>query len=157
MNIVDAHQQFAVHEHKVMQSGRLAQATKNTMMQPASTETQRLPAPYTTSQISQPPQGMTTTTNPEQQLSAETSVESTSSDAQNEDKRRFNALQTVGAVKRILDQLSTGKLLSWIDGTAMEKIQAQLTDHEQNNAPAVASSPAPSAPAASVTEWSYRY
>jgi hypothetical protein len=157
MNIVDAHQQFAVHEHKVMQSGRLAQATKNTMMQPASTETQRLPAPYTTSQISQPPQGMTTTTNPEQQLSAETSVESTSSDAQNEDKRRFNALQTVGAVKRILDQLSTGKLLSWIDGTAMEKIQAQLTDHEQNNAPAAASSPAPSAPAASVTEWSYRY
>lgn len=161
MNIVDAHQQFAVHEQKVMLNGRLAQsANNNAMMQPASTQTQRLPLPNNTSQFSQQPKVVTTTTTPEPQFGAETSVESTSSDAQNEDKRRFNALQTVGAVKRILEQLSTGKLLSWIDGTAMKKIQAQLTDHDQNNATvsaAAASLPAPSAPTTSITEWSYRY
>lgn len=62
-----------------------------------------------------------------------TGSESTSSAVQNEASESSNQLQAVDAVERILDQLSTGKLLSWIDGNAHEKIQAQLTEQQRQS------------------------
>ncbi len=169
MNIVAANQHFAVHEHSVLHSGRLEQASSRSAV--------KLPPPadnprssFSTYPINtfQARQALATaalpTPQPEQNSSAESPTESTSSAEQNEDKQRFNALQTVGAVKRILDQLSSGKLLSWIDGTSMEKIQAQVAERHNSSAaspapaPETAPAPAPApAPAVSMTEWSYRY
>jgi len=62
-----------------------------------------------------------------------TNSESTSSAVQNEATESSNQLPAVDAVERILDQLSTGKLLSWIDGNAHEKIQAQLTEQQRQS------------------------
>jgi|GEM_PF-1444246 len=163
MNIVAANQHFAVHEHSVLHSGRLEQASPRSAV--------KLPAPadnpqtsFTThpNNISPTRQALATAAlsqqNAAQNSSTEASAESTSSAEQNEDKQRFNAVLTVGAVKRILDQLSSGKLLSWIDGTSMEKIQAQVAEQQHNAAAATPSaSTQSSAPAVRVTEWSYRY
>jgi len=70
---------------------------------------------------------------------AEPAPESTSSDEQNEDSQQFNALLSVGAVKRILEQLTSGKLLSWIKGSDLDKIFAQSA--QQQAAPAQDSAP----------------
>ncbi len=161
MNIIDANQQFTVHEHRVFTSGRLEHAAgKHTILPPSLALNK--PPQTANSQHSVPAlqQQLMITPLPEptanQQIaSKDTPSESTISDEQNEDQQRFNALQTVGAVKRILDQLSTGKLLSWIDGSATDKIQAQLTDQAQHSTGATAN--ASSAPTTTVTEWSYRY
>lgn len=162
MNIVAANQHFAVHEHSVLHSGRLEQASiRNAVKLPAPADNPR-PSLATNSTIfSQTRQTLATAAlssqNPAQNSSAEAPTESTTSTEQNEDKQRFNALQTVGAVKRILDQLSSGKLLSWIDGTSMEKIQAQVAEQNQNSGAVPSASVPASAPAMQVTEWSYRY
>jgi hypothetical protein len=153
MNIVGANQHFAVNEYSVLHSGRLEQVS--------ATSAVKLPQLQTSTtnrnNMVQSRQALATAAlapqNPAQNSSAEPSTESTSSAEQNEDKQRFNALQTVGAVKRILDQLSAGKLLSWIDGTSMEKIQAQVAE-QQSASKAQTAAPAT---AVSVTEWSYRY
>ncbi|RVU37366.1 hypothetical protein EOE67_10820 [Rheinheimera riviphila] len=162
MNIVAANQHFAVHEHSVLHSGRLEQAAiRNAVKLPAPADNQRPSLATSATNFSQARQALATAAlssqNSAQNSSAEAPTESTTSTEQNEDKQRFNALQTVGAVKRILDQLSSGKLLSWIDGTSMEKIQAQVAEQQQNSA-AGSTPPAPTAaPATRVTEWSYRY
>lgn len=165
MNIVAANQQFTVHEHAVLHSGRLEQLTsKPALKRPAIADTLPI-APKSTSNDSflglavaaQKSQGAALA----EQVSGEkstapASAESTTSTEQNEDKQRFNALQTVGAVKRILDQLSAGKLLSWIDGTSMEKIQAQVVEQRRSSPPNnIAENGAPTA--VKVTEWSYRF
>lgn len=92
--------------------------------------------------------------------------ESKASDDENEDVRLFNALTTIGTVKRILEQLKSGELLSWINANGYEKIQAQA---QRNNANAPSSPAAPdndgnaSPPAnrdattSTVFELSYRY
>lgn len=158
MNIVAANQQFAVHEHSVLHSGRLEQTrSKNAIKLPAPADIPQASKSFTTSNnlssLTQARQSLVATALAQataaENSSTEASDESTPSAEQNEDKQRFNALQTVGAVKRILDQLSAGKLLSWIDGTSMEKIQAQVA--EQQNA-----SQAPDS-SVNVTTWSYRY
>jgi hypothetical protein len=157
MNIVGANQHFAVNEYSVLHSGRLEQASarsavKLPQLQNSTTNPNNMvQSRQALAAAALAPQ------NPAQNSSTEPSAESTSSAEQNEDKQRFNALQTVGAVKRILDQLSSGKLLSWIDGTSMEKIQAQVAEQQSvSKAQTPAPAPAP-APAVSVTEWSYRY
>ena len=166
MNIVGANQHFAVNEYSVLHSGRLEQvsatsAVKLPQLQTSTTtnrnnmvQSRQALATAALTPAARTPAAVTPQ-NPAQNSSTEASTESTSSAEQNEDKQRFNALQTVGAVKRILDQLSAGKLLSWIDGTSMEKIQAQVA--EQQNASKVQTAAPATATAVNVTEWSYRY
>lgn len=91
-------------------------------------------------------------------------TESTSSDEQNEDSQQFNALLSVGAVKRILEQLTSGKLLSWIEGTDLEKINAQKAQQQEASPPPRFQGATPTnAPTAStnngntIFELSYRY
>ncbi len=57
--------------------------------------------------------------------STETRTETSAEQGPDEDSQPFNALLTIGAVKRILEQLSSGKLLSSIEGNNFEKIAAQ--------------------------------
>lgn len=163
MNIVAANQHFAVHDHSVLHSGRLEQiSTRNAIQLPKPTElSQNWPSPPANNSMPVR-QAMNTAElsaqnpaqNTAQNSTGESLTESTPSTEQNEDKQRFNALQTVGAVKRILDQLSAGKLLSWIDGSSIEKIQAQVAEQRQHAAAVADSRPASTV---SVTQWSYRY
>lgn len=159
MNIVAANQHFAVHDYSVLHSGRLEQiSTRNATQLPKSAElSQNLPSPPTNNAM-QVRQAAITAALPEQNAvqnsTGESQTESTPSTEQNEDKQRFNALQTVGAVKRILDQLSAGKLLSWIDGSSIEKIQAQVAEQRQHASAVAGSNPESTV---NVTQWSYRY
>jgi hypothetical protein len=78
-------------------------------------------------------------------------AESTASEPQNEEGMRFSARETVSAVKRILEQLNSGKLLSWIEGNSLEKIQAQQqADHKEQQQQQAAAQ-------GQVFEFSYRY
>lgn len=89
-------------------------------------------------------------------------TESKTSDTENEDARLFNALTTIGTVKRILEQLKSGELLSWIDGNGWQKIQAQAAERSaKTELPGPVDQPAQNAAAApanrSVIELHYRY
>lgn len=131
MNIVTATQQFAVQEHTLFQQARFEIP-------------QQRPAQAGNSQV--------VIAAPDAE---KISTESTASEEQNEDALPFNALQTIGVVKRILEQLTTGKLLSWIEGSSAQKIAAQ----QQQKSPSTEN--APTAPPAdngsTVLEWNYRY
>ena len=91
------------------------------------------------------------------------SSESTSSEEQNEDSQQFNAQLTIGAVKRILEQLTSGKLLSWIQGSDLEKIQAQKAQQVAGETAAEQTSVSPDNAAttntngSTVFEMSYRF
>jgi hypothetical protein len=84
-------------------------------------------------------------------------AESTVSASQNEEQQNdelqpFNALLSIGAVKKILEQLDSGKLLSWIEGSLPEKLWA-------NQAQATSQTAAASNDNSTVTvaEWSYQF
>ena len=78
-------------------------------------------------------------------------TESKSSEEQNEDGQQFSAKESIGTVKRILEQLTSGKLLSWLDGSAYEKIQAQQQQLHDEVAP-------PAGPTErTIMEFNYRY
>lgn len=131
MNIVATNQQFAVYGHSELHSGRLERRPHQAAsLQFAATSPQTSAANV----LPEPRLPLSKTTLAEQKANEQASPESTSSAAQNEDKQSFNDLQPVDAVERILDQLSTGKLLSWIDGNSMEKIQAQLSEQQAASA-----------------------
>lgn len=155
MNIVAATQQFAVHEHRVMQSGQLNNSvTKPWQPAAVAAQTSAEPGPVAEPRLTAP----AIAADHNNQVPA---AESTASEPQIEDEQPFNALQSVGAVKRILQQLSSGKLLSWLDGTAVEKILAQNSALQQRKAqasgtPAVAAQ-ATAAEGGPVTQWNYRY
>ena len=142
MNIVTATQQFAVHEHTLFQQARLEIPHR------PNTASQRPAVPGTNA-------AAVTTPPPITPAAEKISTESTASEEQNEDALPFNALQTIGVVKRILEQLTTGKLLSWIEGSSAQKIAAQ----QQQTAPSTEAAP-PAAPVdngSTVLEWNYRY
>ncbi|WP_306520802.1 hypothetical protein [Rheinheimera sp.] len=136
MNIVTATQQFAVQEHSIFQHSRLEIPNK-------AAPTQRPVLPV----IEQPVSPA--------QVAEKTSTESTGSAEQNEDALPFNALQSIGVVKRILEQLTSGKLLSWIEGSSADKIAAQ---QQQNTTSADTAAVTDTADHGStVLEWNYRY
>ena len=90
-------------------------------------------------------------------------AEADTEQAPDEDSQPFNALLTIGAVKRILEQLSSGKLVSTIEGNNFEKIAAQQA--MAPSAPSSSTSGEESGPqngsrntsANTVLEFSYRY
>ena len=111
MNVISATQAFSAREQQLFQQSRL--------------EVQSSP-------LSRP----TSATSPTAQaVDPQSEVESKPSDEQNEDGQQFSAKESIGTVKRILEQLSSGKLLSWLDGTAFDKIQAQQQQLEAETAP----------------------
>lgn len=120
MNINTAQQQFAVTAHQINHQGRLEQRT------PVTSSAQTAAAAESTVSANQ---------NEEQQ---------------NDELQPFNALLSIGAVKKILEQLNSGKLLSWIDGSLPEKLWA-------NQAQAQASSVSDDNSTVTVTEWSYQF
>ena len=117
MNINTAQQQFAVTAHQINHQGRLEQRT------PVTSSAQTAAAAESTASANQ---------NEEQQ---------------NDELQPFNALLSIGAVKKILEQLNSGKLLSWIEGSLPEKLWANQ---------AQASSAAADNSTVTVTEWSYQ-
>ena len=125
MNVLSSTQLFSAREQQLFQQTRL-EIQPNP--QPARTA-------VTTSEPVEP-----------QQL-----TESKSSEEQNEDGQQFSAKESIGTVKRILEQLTSGKLLSWLDGTPFDKIQAQQkqlhTETVPNGAPAERT----------ILEFNYRY
>ena len=149
MNIVAAHQNLSSSEQLIAHKSRLE--VPRSASTPVANSAQPTPANNSRPNFAPP-------------TVAVPSTESTSSDEQNEDSQQFNALLSVGAVKRILEQLTSGKLLSWIEGSDLEKIYAQ-TAQQQASTPPVAAPDAPptNAPAAAnnngstVFELSYRY
>lgn len=127
MNVISATQTFSAREQQLFQQSRL--------------EIQSSP-------LSRP----TPTTSPTAQaVDPQSEAESKPSDEQNEDGQQFSAKESIGTVKRILEQLSSGKLLSWLDGTAFDKIQAQQQQLEAEASTAAA--PAES----TIMEFNYRY
>lgn len=142
MNIVTATQQFAVQERSLFQQARfeIPQQPNMASQRPAQTGNSQpvIAAPV-----------------PVASDAEIISTESTASEEQNEDALPFNALQTIGVVKRILEQLTTGKLLSWIEAGSAEKItaQQQQTALSTETAPAVAATNSGN----TVFEWNYRY
>ena len=107
--------------------------------------------PGSRSRQTPPPLGTNSGASVSQTIDPQTETESKSSDEQNEDGQQFSAKESIGTVKRILEQLSSGKLLSWLDGTAFDKIQAQQQQlHDE-----VAPPPAPTE--RTIMEFNYRY
>ena len=127
MNIVAAHQNLSSSEQLIAHKSRLE--VPRGVSTPADNSAQPTPANNSRPTFAPP-------------TVAVPSTESTSSDEQNEDSQQFNALLSVGAVKRILEQLTSGKLLSWIEGSDLEKIYAQ-TAQQQASTPPVAAPDAP--------------
>ncbi|WP_348733355.1 hypothetical protein [Rheinheimera texasensis] len=127
MNIISATQAFSAREQQLFQQSRLeVQSSPVTRPSPATSPTA-------------------------QAVDPQSETESKSSDEQNEDGQQFSAKESIGTVKRILEQLSTGKLLSWLDGSAFDKIQAQQQQIE-------AEATTPTAPTErTVMEFNYRY
>lgn len=123
MNINTSQQQFAVTEHYIHQQGRIEQ---------------RAPA--------------TASGSPQTAGSAESTVSANQNEEQqNDELQPFNALLSIGAVKKILEQLNSGKLLSWIEGSLPEKLWAeQAQTSSQTTAPATNSN-------STITEWSYQF
>lgn len=134
MNIVTATQQFAVQEQAVFQQHRMQIPNRPT-------QAQRPVVPV----IDKPM--------PEPAVAEKISTESKGSEEQNEDALPFNALQSIGVVKRILEQLTSGKLLSWIEGSSAQKIAAQ----QQQNTKSNANEAAPSDNGSTILEFNYRY
>ncbi|TXH94509.1 MAG: hypothetical protein E6Q75_12790 [Rheinheimera sp.] len=127
MNVISATQAFSAREQQLFQQGRL-EFQSSPLARPA-------PATSPTAQAVDP----------------QSETESKPSDEQNEDGQQFSAKESIGTVKRILEQLSSGKLLSWLDGSAFDKIQAQQQQIE-------ADAPSPEAPAErTIMEFNYRY
>lgn len=148
MNIVAATQQFAVHGHTVLHSGRLERPSNHpSSLQSAAALPQNSAAQQrsATTIVPEPRQALTKSALSEPTDLVAISTESTLSAAQKEDKQSMNEMQAVDDVERILDQLSTGKLLSWIDGSSLEKIQAQLTEQQRATSRLVTDLPAFSA------------
>lgn len=128
MNVISATQAFSAHEQQLFQQSRL-EVQSSPVNRPA-------PATSPTAQAVDP----------------QRETESKSSDEQNEDGQQFSAKESIGTVKRILEQLSSGKLLSWLDGTAFDKIQAQQQQQIE------AEDSAPTAPTErTIMEFNYRY
>jgi hypothetical protein len=127
MNVISATQAFSAHEQQLFQHIRLeAQSSPGARPAPATTPTA-------------------------QAVDPQSETESKSSDEQNEDGQQFSAKESIGTVKRLLEQLNSGKLLSWLDGTAFDKIQAQQQQLKAEDA-------TPTAPAErTVMEFNYRY
>lgn len=134
MNIVTATQQFAVQEQAVFQQHRLQ-------------------IPNRPAQAQRPVVPVIDKTMPDPTVAEKTSTESKASDEQNEDALPFNALQSIGVVKRILEQLTSGKLLSWIEGSSAQKIAAQ----QQQNTEAASTETAASDNGSTILEFNYRY
>lgn len=126
MNVISATQAFNAREQQLFQQSRI-EVQSSPVARP-------VPATSPTAQAVDP----------------QIETESTASDEQNEDGQQFSAKESIGTVKRILEQLSSGKLLSWLDGSAFDKIQAQ----QQLNTETAA----PQAPTErTVMEFNYRY
>ncbi len=127
MNIISATQAFSAREQQLFQHSRIEVQT--------STVAPTTPATTTTAQAVAP----------------QSAAESKSSEEQNEDGQQFSAKESIGTVKRILEQLTSGKLLSWLDGSAFDKIQAQQQQlHEK-------ASPPPAPTERTIMEFTYRY
>ena len=125
MNVISATQLLSAREQQVIQQTRLE----------VQSSAPGRPVPSPTSQIAEP----------------QSQAESKSSDEQNEDGRQFSAKESIGTVKRILEQLNSGKLLSWLDGNALDKIQAQQQQLKAEPAPNAAP------PERTVVEFYSRY
>lgn len=134
MNIVSANQQFHSFEKQLLHQTRLENTLPATPTSNATTPDAGLP-----------------------ELPSEVTGESKTSDDENEDVKLFNALTTIGTVKRILEQLKTGHLLSWINANPWEKIEAMRQDKQtaqttESNTPAQ-----PPAQVSRVLELNYRH
>ncbi len=134
MNIVTATQQFAVQEQAVFQQHRMQ-------------------IPNRPTQVQRPVVPVIDKTIPEPTVAEKTSTESKTSEEQNEDALPFNALQSIGVVKRILEQLTSGKLLSWIEGSSAQKIAAQ----QQQTTESPAAETAVADNGSTILEFNYRY
>jgi len=134
MNIISATQQFQAAEKQLLIHSRQEIPARQT---PTTTQA-------TTS----------TTANSDTALLENAAAdESKVSDDENEDVRLFNALTTIGTVKRILEQLKSGELLSWINANGYEKIQAQAQSNHVNADPPANRD----ATTSTVFELNYRY
>lgn len=121
MNINTAQQQFAVTEHHINQQGRVEQRT----------------AASASAQPADPAESTVSASQNEEQ--------------QNDELQPFNALLSIGVVKKILEQLNSGKLLSWIEGSLPEKLWAEQA--QMSSQPAAANNNS----TVTVAEWSYQY
>jgi len=134
MNIISANQQFQSFEKQLLHQTKL-----------------EISGPATT------PGGATATNTTLPELPSEVSGESKASDDENEDVKLFNALTTIGTVKRILEQLKTGHLLSWINANPWEKLEA-MRQENQTAQPAEPNTPARQpAEISRVLELNYRH
>ncbi len=156
MNIVAAHQNVSSSEQLIAHKSRVEVPRSAPIANPAQTAspTSNRPnsAPTASPTGNRPNIAPTVTPMP--------ATESTSSDEQNEDSQQFNALLSVGAVKRILEQLTSGKLLSWIEGSDLEKIYAQTAQQQASATPDTTTAPAAETArsnGSTVFELSYRY
>jgi hypothetical protein len=127
MNIISATQAFSAREQQLFQHSRIEVQT-SAVVPAASVATPSAQA-----------------------VDPQKETESKSSEEQNEDGQQFSAKESIGTVKRILEQLTSGKLLSWLDGSAYEKIQAQQQQLHDEVAP-------PEGPTErTIMEFNYRY
>ncbi len=127
MNIISATQAFSAREQQLFQHSRIEVQTS--AVAPAAS----------------------VATPSAQAVDPQKETESKSSEEQNEDGQQFSAKESIGTVKRILEQLTSGKLLSWLDGSAYEKIQAQQQQLHDEAAP-------PEGPTKrTIMEFNYRY
>lgn len=126
MNVISATQAFSAREQQLFQQSRF-EVQPSTVARPA-------PATSPTAQAVDP----------------QSETESKSSDEQNEDGQQFSAKESIGTVKRILEQLSTGKLLSWLDGSSFDKIQAQQQLDKETSTPTAPTE-------RTIMEFNYRY
>ncbi len=125
MNINAAQQQFAVTEHRVNHQGRIEQRS------PA------IPVNAPAAEL------------PESTISANQNEEQP-----DEELQPFNALLSIGAVKKILEQLATGKMLTWIDNSDNEALWDKLN---AANTSAPQAAPPAAEGALTITEWSYQF
>lgn len=133
MNVLSATQLFTAREQQLFQHTRLEFQSDTPLQRTTAT----------------PPQTASQAVDPQHK------TESKSSDEQNEDGQQFSAKESIGTVKRILEQLSSGKLLSWLDGTSFDKIQAQ--QQQLHAEPSPTNPAATSADSRTVLEFNYRY
>lgn len=114
MQIIGARQQINVSQQQVQYQARFdVQNAQQLLQRPSSPlQTQSTPTKPTPT----PPQLATTLAAPTLPPAPTKSSESTPEDKEKEeDGKQFSALHTIGQVKKILEQLVSGKLLHWLD------------------------------------------
>lgn len=139
MQIIGARQQIQVLQQQTQYQGRFdAQSAQQLVNHTSQRSTVDAITPPPRTVQPQQPTGKQTLADPA--ISGKTSKQSTSDPEENEeDSKQFSALHTIGQVKKILEQLVTGKLSDWLtsDHTDLSALW------QQGNAATASASAAP--------------